>query len=237
MHRIGLANSISRNEGNDPKEALRFALDHGFEVIQIVVGRNVRKNMENREDIFLSEVRNKGTELVCHEGNNITSEIKIYRQLLKGQKKKRVVIHHSERNSKKIDKLTPEFTPLLENYHSGIERDEIEDWLSSLKLYEKVGPVLDVPRFFNRVNSMEEVVRRKDVLTKVFGEITSLERPIHLRFVDRKLEAKDRTWRALGEGVVPFEEFVTEPLAETGILEFEEKRKVLRSRDRLEKLI
>ncbi len=253
---IGVANSISANFDYDPLDTLQFAVNEGFELLQVYLNQTLL-SQTGWFDTFQRDLPEHMPVIFHAEGdlNDAFFTSPYYHQLqtfLNGQSKPRYVVHFDEsiQVDRLVDMVEQQVAPgqviLLENYFraSGPEAAEknIKKFMALFTLLvsgkDRLLPVLDIPRFFHAQLQWAP----QQALNWVFQLINffSLRRiPILLHLVDYADHQQQRhQFCPVGEGHIPYEEFFTflrktRPPISGIILEYEDKLNPLKSRQNI----
>ncbi len=253
---IGVANSISANFDYNPLDTLQFALNEGFEMVQVYLSHALLHHPGWFNEFL--EVLPEKLPVVFHAQGNLNAAFfasDYYQQLqtfLENYAAPRYVVHFDE--SVQVDRLVDiveqhivaEQVVLLENYfhRPGAEAAEknIKKYMALFTLLVsgkgRLLPVLDIPRFFHAQLQWSS----QQALNWVFQLINffSLRRiPVLLHLVDYVTNKQQRhQFCPIGEGHIPYQEFFaflrkTRPPISGIILEYEDKLNPLASRQNI----
>ncbi|GAB4371298.1 MAG: hypothetical protein Kow0042_13980 [Calditrichia bacterium] len=261
---IGIANSVSANFGYDPLDAIQFAIQSNFSIIQIYLPESIvndRAQLNRIRQLLLSEPN-----LIpyLHADGYLDGEFveRAYTRLLfefaAELNNSRVIIHFDESTPleeilKSIERLAQYESPvLLENYFqkSGQENAEknIRKYMAIFTLANSRGgavslfPVLDLPRFFHKNLQMEND-QALQWCYQLFNYFGNRQIPVLLHLIDcREASQERRGYCPIGEGYLPYQEIFsfikkTAPTIEGIILEYEDKINPLKSRENLLSLL
>ena len=253
---IGIANSVSANFNYDPIDAIAFARQHQFDVLQIYLTKDLLKNQTVLDAIKACE--DDFRQILIHAEGMLNRQFveSDYRQELQNfvlQLKKPNYLLHFDENVK-IDEViacaaalknhVPEI--FLENYFQaeGSEAAErnIKKFLATFTLTQLndvvILPVLDIPRFYHQKLGFSE-----DDATnwcyQLFNFFGNRKIPLVLHLVDvASPEQHRQQFTALGQGSLPYEQLLlfirkTKPLIKSIVLEFEDKINAIESREYL----
>jgi len=258
---LGIANSVSSNFSYDPFDALRFARQLDFELMQIYLDNRFLSEPHNAS--LLKEELASGPEVFSYfhsegylNGKFLQSDYarKLF-QYLNGIEDVRLVIHFDETVAldealQVIDSISQKKVKIyLENYFQEKGKEAAEKNMRKyMALYTftnshnvQIFPAMDIPRFFHRDIGMEPEV----ALNWCFQMINFFGNrgiPVLLHLIDSIDPTQSRnSYCPVGEGCIPYPkifDFIrkTQPIIEAIILEYEDKINPLKSRENLEKL-
>ncbi len=253
---IGIANSVSANFNYDPIDAIAFARQHQFEVLQIYLTEDLLNNQTVLDAIIACE--DDFRQVIIHADGmlNRTFVESDYREALqrfvRQLKNPNYLLHFDE--NVKIDEVVAYARALkndiseiyLENYFladgSDAAERNIKKFLATFTLTRlndvAILPVLDIPRFYHQKLGFSE-----DDATnwcyQLFNFFGNRKIPLVLHLVDvASPEQHRQQFTALGQGSLPYEQLLlfirkTKPLIKSIVLEFEDKINAIESREYL----
>lgn len=257
---IGIANSVSSNFGYDPLDALRFAQQSKFDLLQVYLNENLIRESAELRNIFHEIKQNTSCKILIHADGFLNKEwlqseySKKLFDMLCEQNIRTFIIHFDEKASldemlKIVEELAnKDLTIYLENYFQGggIQNAEknLKKFMALFTLSNSHGhslrilPVIDIPRFFHQKLEFD----LNDSLRwcyQIFNYFGNKKMPMIFHFIDAKDAAQYRTsYCAIGEGYIPYLKIFSflkkNRYRISGIiLEFEDKINTLKSRENL----
>ncbi|MEJ2637384.1 MAG: hypothetical protein P8184_19110 [Calditrichia bacterium] len=258
---IGVANSVSSNFGYDPLDAMHYAKQSGFSIVQIYVNEKMLQDSKGLENLKKELAAQHFSTIYLHAEGDLNPEFlgKDYSKALfsfvEFLEECRLVLHFDETAALEdmLDVLNrlvrKDIIVYLENYFQSSGQENAE---KNMRKYQalftlanshtvQLHPVLDIPRFFQHDLKMSE----SDALEwcyQMFNYFGNRRIPILLHLIDATDSRLERnSFCALGEGFLPYEKIFSfllknRTLIEGVILEYEDKINPLKSREYLKSL-
>ncbi|MFZ0389321.1 MAG: hypothetical protein WAN36_02595 [Calditrichia bacterium] len=255
---IGVANSVSANFGYDPVDAIHYASQSGFELIQVYLNAALLMEEKSRDRLRQALTTSEFKNIYFHAegffnntalGNSYSENLFSFVKDWDSPK----IIYHFDENAALEDclKLVRQFSEggmqlYLENYFQspGMEAAE-KNYRKFMALFSlannqdfQLHPVLDAPRFFHEKLNMDATIALQWVY-QFLNYFTNSRTPILLHLIDATHNHQQiSSFAALGAGYLPYEELTgfikkTGSLLEGIILEYEDKINPLKSREYL----
>ncbi len=259
---IGVANSVSANFGFDPLDAVHFAHQAHFPLIQIFISENMVGNSGKFAQLLHEAELENFLKIYFHSAGYLnrnylkSAYAKKLLSVLDTNTPVNLILHFDEdealENMLEVLETWPDkqINLYLENYFKNPGKENatrnLRKYLALFTLANseriKLFPVLDIPRFFHQALDFreEEALHWNYQLLNFFG---NRRLPVLLHLIDVKDARQARSdFCAVNEGIIPYSEIFqfikkTRPLIEGIILEFEDKINPLKSRDALQQLL
>lgn len=259
---IGVANSVSSNFAYDPLDAMHYAMQSEFEILQIYLTEDFL-NQKSKANRLRDEIKKaQFSTIYFHADGLLNNEFfnkeylnKLF-DFLTPFNCSRMILHFDEAAAledslKMIDVLSGRNIVIyLENYFRKKGRENAEKNLRKyLALFTlansqsvHVFPVLDIPRFFHR-NLQMDSDKAIQWCYQIFNYFGNKHTASLLHLIDTRDPHQDhRSFCPIGEGYIPYRKIFgfmqkTQTPVEGIILEYEDKISPLKSRENLYSLL
>lgn len=223
--KIGIANSVYKEEGYNHLKTLELAINLNLEYVQSFL------NTDNLSDKNLlrkiKEISEENKIGIITHMHGVPSEAELsdvldaHNSILENQKDKKTVIHFEESlgNCNLIERLNKlDITPHIENFHYGFldqketgKHNSFVNYVLKNKQIYKIGAVLDFGRYFDEIKSMED---SKNAIFGAYKRFVDEDIPVFFHTFGKK-SFKERDWTspASKEDIIPQKEIVKKLLS------------------------